>query len=104
MKNKKVSDIDKQIKYINKLYTEEKKRYPLENKTKIKNESKSLYEFFLKEERNMKDLYQNRILEKEKEKKINEKQEGELFQLFSKEEKTNNTQIGTEKKEKNLNL
>ena len=101
MKIKKIREIKKEIKDIESAFKEAKTRYSHDNKEIIKNESKELFQFFLTEEKNMKDEFQKRIFEKQKEiKKYKETAGKNLFNIFSNEEKINNISIKQKKLKK----
>ena len=70
MKNTKIKTLNKQLKDIKNSFTEEKKRYCAENKKLIKKESKQLYDFFLEQEKEMNQIYEEKIKKKRKKFKV----------------------------------
>ena len=61
MKIRKVKNLKKELNDIHESLIEEKKRYSVKNKEKIKNNSIELYNFFLVEEKKMKQSYDSKI-------------------------------------------
>ena len=77
----------KQLKVIKNSFIEEKKLYFGKNKQLIKMESKTLYKFFLKQEKEMIEMYEIKISNKEEEIKVFQDLDGNfLFNKFSLEE------------------
>lgn len=95
MKNKKLKNLKRELNKIHESLIEEKKRYSLENKKKIRNNSKELYDFFLSEEKQMLESYNKKKKEKEDEiNKWNNLKGKQLFNEFNFIEKINNIKIG----------
>ena len=95
MKEKKIKSLKKELNDIHDSLIEEKKRYSIKNKEKIKKNSKVLFDFFLGEEKKMLDSYDIKKREKEEEIKKWENLKGnELFNKFSLSERINNIKIG----------
>ena len=67
MKNKKLKNLKRELNEIHESLVEEKKRYSLDNKKKIRSESKELYDFFLSEEKQMLESYNIKTKQKEDE-------------------------------------
>ena len=94
MKNKKLKNLKRELNEIHESLVEEKKRYSLDNKKKIRSESKELYDFFLSEEKQMLESYNIKTKQKEDEiSKWNNLKGKELFNEFSLIEKINNIKI-----------
>ena len=94
MKMQKIKILKSQLKNIKDALIEEKKRYSIKNKQKIKKESFELYQFFLSEEKRMNELYDSKIRKKEEEiKEITNLEGKNLFDIFSLEEKINNVRL-----------
>ena len=99
MKQNKIKSFTKQLKDIKNSFTEEKKRYSGKNKLLIKSESFELYKFFLKQEKKMMKMYEDKIKLKEEEiEKYNKLKDKELFNTFSLEEKINNIKLNIKTK------
>ena len=99
MKENKIKSLTKQLKDIKNSFIEEKKRYSGKNKLLIKNESFELYKFFLKQEKKMMKMYEDKIKLKEEEiEKYNKLKDKELFNTFSLEEKINNIRLNNKTK------
>ena len=97
MQRKKIKDLKKELNDIHESLIEEKKRYSLKNKEKIRQNSKELYDFFLGEEKNMLQSYNLKIKEKKGEiKKWTDLKGQILFNEFSLNEKINNIKIGNQ--------
>lgn len=99
MKVRKIKMINSELRRIKNDFSDEKKRFSIKNKEKIREKSIKLYNFFLGQEKEMRALY----FEKEEEKKrlikkIEQAKEDELFNLFSLDEKINYINIGKRKK------
>ena len=101
MKKNKIKSLNKQLKDIKNSFTEEKKRYCIKNKNRIKKESKDLWKFFLEQEEKMIKIFEEKIKKKKEEIQIFKELDGkDLFSQFSLEEKINN--ISLKNKKKNL--
>ena len=93
MKNKKIKDLKRQLRDIKAAYNEEKKRYSIKNKAKIKKVI-WIINIFSSEENNMKKTYENKIKIKEEEiRKVENTKWNELFNFFSSEEKIKNVRL-----------
>ena len=101
MKIDKLKSLKRELKNIKSALREEKNKNYKKNKEIIREESKELYNFFLQQEKEMKEEYQKKIKGKENEiKEFKEKEGNELFALFSNEEKIKNIRLGNRKKER----
>jgi len=99
MKKNKIKSLTKQLKDINRSFIEEKKRYCIKNKLRIKKESKNLYDFFLIQEKKMKKMYEDKINSKEEEiRSFTELTGKDLFNKFAMEEKINNIRLNNKSK------
>ena len=105
MKNVKIKSSKNQLKVIKKSFIEEKKRFCGKNKQLIKNESKTLYHFFLEQEKDMEKTYEDKMGKKESElRRFSELEGKELFEQFNLEEKINNISLNNKSKKLGTNL
>ena len=105
MKKVKIKSLKNQLKVIKKSFIEEKKRFCGRNKQLIKNESNTLYQFFLDQEKEMEKMYEDKIEKKESElRRFSELEGKELFEQFSLEEKINNISLNNKSKKLGSNL
>ena len=105
MKKNKIKLLNKQLKEIKSSFIEEKKRYCGKNKQLIKRESNELYKFFLRQEKEMVKMYEDKIKNKEEEiRNFNELNGDSLFNKFTLEEKINNIRLNSKNKKSSSNL